>query len=305
MFLKKKKAANTSGGNIVVIGPRSSGKTTYLAALAYWHKRREEAKKTQGTIFSIQPLNDDAKKLQKKAEDIIIAGDSFRPTKVTPEGIDLDSLPEEQLAEYELELPNYLFQIEINPPFSEKKEINLNVKDYAGELFDDHLDNSGSHGLYQQIWEDSLSEDIEGCLILLSGWYDDDDRRYSQNLTKFIELMDRQNRLNNYRLAVAFSKCERGEIWPGRIEPYIDIFKNHLPRTKAALEGQIPKHNLEFYALSTFGVLRRNDPRPNRVILYKKEGYALKDRERWQPYNLISPLYWLSTGQKANFLKEF
>lgn len=60
------------------------------------------------------------------------------------------------------------------------------------------------------------------------------------------------------------SKCERGEIWPGRIEPEVDIFHQHLPGTTKLLQNRL-KNNVRFFAISTFGVLDKyNDPRPNR-----------------------------------------
>ena len=60
-------------GNIRVIGPRGSGKTTYLAALAYQPaKAMWKSKK-----FNIQAINEDTKKLADKAENIICEGASL------------------------------------------------------------------------------------------------------------------------------------------------------------------------------------------------------------------------------------
>jgi hypothetical protein len=94
------------------------------------------------------------------------------------------------------------------------------------------------------------------------------------------------------------SKCERGEIWPGRIDPETDLFSVHLPQTLHTLKERILPKNLRLYAMSTFGVLGRNNPRPNRIDLLGKEGTAsvLREAARWRPYNLIEPLYWLSKG---------
>lgn len=110
--------------------------------------------------------------------------------------------------------------------------------------------------------------------------------------------MDTHERGNDLRLAVAMSKCERGEIWPGRLDPEADLFDVHLPKTKSVLE-KIPPKNLRFYAISTFGVLGRNNPRPNRIEEWGTDGRnsVLREANRWQPYNMISPLYWLSTGR--------
>ncbi len=115
--------------------------------------------------------------------------------------------------------------------------------------------------------------------------------------------MDSHERSNDLRIAVAMSKCERGELWPGRLDPEIDLFDVHLPKTKATLCRKIPPKNLQFYAISTFGVLRRNDPRPNRVDELGREGYlsVLREPSHWRPYGMISPLYWLSKGKRMKY----
>lgn len=113
-----------------------------------------------------------------------------------------------------------------------------------------------------------------------------------------MDLMDRRDRLKNLRLAVAMSKCERGEIWPGRLDPELDLFEVHLPSTRKILRQRIPKNNLQFYAISTFGVLERNNPRPNRADEEGSLRSVLRSPVQWRPYGLISPLYWLSTGKR-------
>ena len=94
------------------------------------------------------------------------------------------------------------------------------------------------------------------------------------------------------------SKCERGEIWPGRIDPETDLFRVYLKKTFKTLKKDIPKRNLRFFALSTFGVLGRYDPRPNRVDAVGSGGRAStlrkSEEKSWKPYNLIEPLCWLN-----------
>ena len=60
-------------GNICIIGPRSSGKTTYLAGLAYWPD-------TQNQNFEVTPITKEAQNLVNQAEDIILSGISLPPT---------------------------------------------------------------------------------------------------------------------------------------------------------------------------------------------------------------------------------
>jgi hypothetical protein len=273
-------------GNIRIIGPRGSGKTTYLASLAYWPEKNIQQVKPKK--FTIYPLNEDTKKLAEKAENIIYEGDSLEPTTVA-EGID--------------GLPSYSFKIELKSPlFRQTQEIFLAVRDYPGEVFDE-IESGINNKLYKDFIEESFRGDVDGCLILLPDWGRKADKYYSRLIKKFTLLMDSYKRTNNLRLAVALSKCERGELWSGRLDPEIDLFDAHLPQTKAILQNTIPQKNLAFYAISTFGVLGRNNPRPNRMDelgTYARRS-VLREGNKWQPYGIVSPLYWLSTGKRMRY----
>ncbi len=271
-------------GNICVIGPRSSGKTTYLAGLAYWPDKQRQS--NNSSSFEVQALGDDAKTLEAMAEDIICTGASLAPTDVAG-GI--------------YNAPLYQYQIKIKHLFKKPDYLDLVVRDYPGEIFDELADGS-SNPLHDEFINESLMKDVEGCLILVTEWTKETDKFYSRVLEKFTELIERAERINDLRLAVAMSKCERGELWSGRLDPEIDIFDLHLPRTKNTLQRKIPRHNLEFYAISTFGVLKRHDPRPNRIDIAGKDGRhaVLRKAELWQPYNMVAPLYWLSKGKRIS-----
>lgn len=267
-------------GNICIIGPRASGKTTYLAALAY--KKRLSSKSKN---FSLQPLNDDSREIADKAENIICQGESVEPTVI---GDAIQSVDD---------LPVYSFNIAIKKNvFSKTESFQLNVRDYPGEVFEKIAEPNLSDSIHEEFIKECLMKDVVGCLILLTGWEKGTDNFYNRVMNRFIDLMDVNDRLNDLKLAIAMSKCERGELWPGRIEPEIDLFGVHLPTTKATLKERIPSKNLRFYAISTFGVLRRTDPRPNRVDEQGKDGKAsvLREASHWHPYNMIDPLYWLS-----------
>jgi hypothetical protein len=267
-------------GNIRVIGPRSSGKTTYLAALAYWSSFR--GKKSN---FSIEPINEETKKLAVWAENIICQGADLEPSKA--KGKDVS------------ELPIYQFVIDIRVPFRKPEKIDLVAKDYAGEIFDDLA--SGNIDLaHQEFMRDCLMQDVEGCLILLSDWQEGSDHQYKKVFKEFLRLMENDSRQTDLKLAIAMSKSERGELWPGRIEPEIDLFDLHLPLTKNLLSERIPNRNLAFFAISTFGVMHPTDPRPNRRDEIGHDGRRslLREPRLWQPYGMLAPLYWLNTGKR-------
>lgn len=270
-------------GNIRVIGPRGSGKTTYLAALAYQPVQAGRRRNN----YRVRAIDEDTRKLAEKAENIIVEGESLEPTGVLVKTID--------------DVPVYSFNIEINSLFRKQEKINLAVRDYPGEIFDE-LELGQKNQIQTEFIDECLAKDVVGCLVMLTEWKKGIDKHYSRVLQRFIELMDNQERMNDLRLAVAMTKCERGELWSGRIEPEIDLFDIHLPRTTNILKEKIFPGNLRFYAVSTFGVLGRHNPRPNRIMEWGTNGRnsVLREANRWRPYNLISPLYWLSTGRRIN-----
>jgi hypothetical protein len=270
-------------GNICVIGPRGSGKTSYLAALAYFPEQQLSSGKR--SRFKVQPLTDDARAIAEKAESLILEGASLEPTQIGEKIKSVD------------DLPLYSFKLEINSRLQKAKEIFLTVRDYPGEVFDE-LDSGAKNPLHQEFIDECLVKDVVGCLLLLSDWEMGSDRHYSRVMQQFTELMDANERLADLRVAVAMSKCERGELWSGRLDPETDLFGVHLPKTHKTLKARITgKNNLKFYAISTFGVLNRHDPRPNRTDVGMGGKLSiLRKPSRWQPYGMISPLYWLSTG---------
>ena len=147
-------------GNIVIIGPRGSGKTTFLAGLAYWPKL--QAKKENKTIFTVTPVNEDTQKLQNMAEDLILEGECLEATKI----------PNHKT------LPVFNFYIEVNKKFRKEQEIiNLVVKDYPGEIFEDlanYLSQQESNynisPKHEEFWQACFLGDTLGCLVLLTKW---------------------------------------------------------------------------------------------------------------------------------------
>jgi hypothetical protein len=267
-------------GNICIIGPRASGKTTYLAGLSYYSEYGGSHSK-----YTVSPIGDESRELKEKAEDTILNGLSFDPTNLQVQTVD--------------DLTYYSFSIEVKSAlFQPRSVIQLNVRDYPGEIFENILYASESDSIHEEFINECLMPDVVGCLLLFTEWESSKDDFYSKLIKRFLELMDEHGRIHNYRLAVVMSKCERGEIWPGRMDPETDLFGVYLKKTLKTLKKDIPKQNLRFFALSTFGVLGDHDPRPNRDDALGSGGRAstLREPSRWKPYNLIEPLCWLNKG---------
>jgi energy-coupling factor transporter ATP-binding protein EcfA2 len=272
-------------GIIRIIGPRGAGKTTLLAALAcvpvLGYGRRLKN-------YKIQAQNEDAHLLIDKAEDILKQGESLEPT-VIQGGL--------------LAQPLYMLELQVKSWFRAVEQIQLEVRDYPGEIFEALSDATSLNPIHHEFWSECVASDVDGCLVLLADWQAIDDQGTKRILRQFTRLLEAHDRLSNLRLAVAISKCERGELWSGRLDPKLDLFTQHLPGTLSMLQSRIPPKNLRLYAVSAFGVLSRTDPRPNRVDVVGSDGRnsVLRQPKRWQPYGLIDPLYWLSTGKSLNY----
>jgi hypothetical protein len=275
---------------IRVIGARSSGKTTYLATLAVLPSGLLQ----KYPNLEVIPRNDEATALRKRALDTItnqgkIAGDAF----------DADQLHN---------LKDYDFLIKI--PRGKKRssiELELLAKDFPGEFFE-HIPIPHQ---WKKItpWVDDLFTTVS-WMVMMTDWEPERDTSlYLPAFTKLCEeIREREIRnpeIEKLRIAVVMAKCERGELWPCRLDPDEDLFEVRLPETYKHLTKTLTPDRLQFFACSAFGVLgsRRDrdfDPRPNCYLPddgspEEKNAY-LREPDRWYPYGLIPPLYWLATG---------
>jgi hypothetical protein len=282
---------------IVVLGPRSVGKTTYVTALVHL------AGKSQGNtaFYHIKySSGEDSEELKKWANDQLLKGKPFERT----DRKDVFTIPSYDLC----------LEFKQSQKWSKKPRPGLSVnflfEDYDGEIFEelsgklpDRL--TGNDDSLESFMKKCLMPEVQGCLILLDHCMDDPDPStgqdkdwdtfYQQCMKGFYQQVSNHQRGNDLRVAVALSKCERGEIWPSRLEPELDIFRRRLPNTHNFLRQNFPQ--LSFYALSAFGVREQpEDLRPNRKSSLDRSD-TLVDPQKWQPYGLVSPLYWLCTGQ--------
>lgn len=264
---------------MIIIGPKRAGKTTYLMALSGGFQGTE---KTLG--IKVEPISNDAKTLVNDTINDFLEG---KPPKVTPV----------QTTET---MPNYEFRIDIPERLIKMPSIYIKVKDYAGGIFEDLAKQPTPENLKNYLKQFSQRKK---WLLLLNDWEPialnsterSIDEQYSRSLTTLLDEMSKD--LEDFRLAVVLGKCERGELWPGRLDPEWDIFKIRLPKTYAKLKEKfrLCPNNLKFFACSAFGVLDPKTPLPNRKnsITGSYRNAVIRDTDKWQPYGLITPLVWL------------
>ncbi|NET60145.1 MAG: hypothetical protein F6K47_29575 [Symploca sp. SIO2E6] len=287
-MIKRRTQTKVFGNEIRIIGSRKAGKTTYLSALLRFPKEL----KRQFPGLKIIPMTQGCETLIEYAKNIIEQG-------AVVAGTDWGNEP--------------LYAFEINIPGTKGLPgvtLELLVKDYVGEVFESIGQPHRQH-IVEPYLEDWCSS--QGWMIMLTDWQvEQDSRIYAPALKRLLEELNERARINeelkNLRVAVVMTKCERGELWPCRLDPEEDLFKVRLQETYRILKQKLPSSRCKFFACSAFGVLSDQpgdrDPRPNRYI--PSDGSSpefntyLRNTSAWKPYGLISPIYWLSTGRMLN-----
>lgn len=264
--------------NIYLTGNRAAGMTTYVAALASYS---QIAKKKKNSV-EIRPQNPESRRLHEMFENIILQGMQFEPGRI----LFID------------DYPYYAFGLNINPNF----RTNFTIRDFPGACFEQFASPVGENS--NHLLEEWASPDTTGILILLDGLTKDKDMFYSQIFKNLLNSLSSYLGKRKIRIAVALNKCDRGEIWTRRFHPEDDIFRLYLPKTRKVLRDSFLSDNCQFFAMSIFGVLWKYDSRPNRVSKISNSNFdnrcmgVLRNPSTWQPYNIISPIYWLCTGKK-------
>ena len=275
---------------ICVIGDRRSGKTTYLATLLNLPDRVKREFKG----LEITPQDQCAEELRNLGQNVIAQRRNLAPTQ----------------REVELNL---------HIKFPSVPGFDFTATDYSGELI----------GRYAAIPEerDNLKPylprffSVNGWLIMISAWELERDTRTYQPAFEYLlncwhDECQKKPKLKSLRVAVVLNKCERGELWPYRLDPEYDFFKLRLPKTYNVFRKYFPSttDQLGFFACSSFGILGDtalnqdskilipSDPRPNCKVYQDGTNpdarAELKDPSKWKPFGLISPLYWLKTGMR-------
>ncbi|MBO3460174.1 hypothetical protein G7B40_000325 [Aetokthonos hydrillicola Thurmond2011] len=277
-----------------IMGPRASGKTTYLASLLALGLNEQDGNAIRSGGLRIHKLED-------------IISNFIQQKKAVP--------PTDLNEEYD-----YRFDISIKNAkrFRQANKIQLSAKDLSGERFDRIFNAFINRGLSKSPKE---KEELEGdvrefltqCLklnrwmFMLTEWQTGKDKEFFEVFKWLCDRIDEKSNtksIQTLRVAVVMSKCERGEIWGGRLDPEADLFKIRLPKTYNLLKNRLKK-KVNFFACSAYGILGKYDPRPNRFYTEDDGTHAeyrarLRDFDNWNPYGVIEPIYWLGTAEKLH-----
>ena len=261
-----------------IIGDRASGKTAYLASLAYWPNANPES-----PVESVTPIGEEGEELVEKARDLLEQGLELEPTDLNA---DID------------EVKDYTLSINLKDRFSwlrgEGKQVQLNVscKDYAGEFFSDLLYKSGDSRLEDYLEDCCLAT---GLLFLVDGTTHRKDRDYAMGMEKFLMELDRsQVELQQRRIALVLSKCEQSELWVNRHEPQ-KLVKARFPKLSSQLEiwSRGGNGSVDYFTTSAFGILGRQYPEPNSKRLRRsRDGTTsvIKKPKLWRPESVTGNL---------------
>lgn len=302
-WLKKNKAPEINEPQYVdenatlrVIGDRASGKTAYMASLAYWPNADPSS-----PVQMVTPIGDEGNELAAKAQNILEQGLQLEPTQ-------LDATAEE--------MKDYTLSITLKGQFSWKNrqigmgspmvKLTVNCKDYAGEFFSDLLYKTGDFQLDSYL-EDCLQ--ATGILFLIDGTTHRKDVEYANGLDKFLMALDRADLgTTKRRIALTFTKCEQSELWINRHKPKY-IAEARFPQVHRKLQAWsgIRAGEVDYFVTSAFGMLGNHFPEPNSKRLSRdRDGTTsvIKDPKRWRPFGLVAPIYWLCTGDRHKELER-
>lgn len=270
-----------------VIGDRSSGKTTYMASLAYWPNADPTS-----VVQTVNPIGEGGDELISKSQNIL------------EQGLELEATDLSQSAD---DLKDYAITITLKQKFSKDNiKLNINCKDYSGEFFADLIHKSGDLQL-QNYLEDCLQG--TGLLFLLDGTSNRKDAEYAQGLEKFLMALDRvELEGSQRRIALVINKCEQPELWVNRHQPR-ELTEMRFTKVQRTLDNwaDMGGGKVDYFATSAFGMLGNRYPEPNAKRLERNRSgtrSVLKDPKRWRPFGIVAPIYWLCTGKRHKQLEE-
>ena len=305
-FLKRKKTKGTldvsgdpisiDGGDIRVIGDKASGKTTYMAALAYWPNANPASPVQSITFYGDREAGTE---LIAKAQNILEQGLELEKTDLNADVAAVKDYGLSIVLKEQFSLKNVYFRPRM-------VKLNINCKDYAGEFFSDLIYKIGDPKLDDYLDDCKI---VIGILFLVDGTSHRKDAEYARGLDKFFQELDQVDLdRTKRRLAFTLSKCEQSQLWVSRHQPR-ELTKRRFPlvQKKLATWQDMSGGEVDYFTTSAFGTLGHNYPEPNSIQLTRNRSgttSVIRDAKRWRPFGLVSPLYWICTGQRHQELDK-
>lgn len=274
-------------GEIRIIGGRSSGKTTLMAALAYWPNGNPQ----NSPIQSVEPFDTETAQLIDMAQDILENGQQLPPSR----------LGQQSLYSLIIQLKANFLLNPLAATIGRNIRLQVSCREYSGELVEQLRNNLDDLNLNNYLDDCALAS---GLLVLIDGT-SMLDREYAQALDKLQSELNFRLTNNNrdkrkYRIAFVFSKAEHPQVWnyQKNIKQFIGL---RFPKTQIALQNwrRIWGCQVACFFCSAFGTMG-DPPQPNCKIIHQddKATRAVIYRPQfWKPFGLIAPIYWLHTGQ--------
>lgn len=112
------------------------------------------------------------------------------------------------------------------------------------------------------------------------------DSDYAEHAYNLCRLVSQQIGEKKY-LAACISKID---LFPKLMQSQKDAFRILFPETLRVLESYRQKIIIEYFSVSSMGFLESKD---GLVANFDPETSSLKNSERWLPFNVVTPFFWL------------
>ncbi|QUS60499.1 GTPase domain-containing protein [Synechocystis sp. PCC 7338] len=257
----------TSQGQIIIIGPRASGKSTFLVALASLAE-----KKMSWPIKKVEPLSGNSHRLIESANNTLRQGLLLCPTDIS--------------------LTEYSFRVDIGSYSlidQKTQSFYLNCADSAGEYFDGLVEFRDEERTQKFLLECSISS---GLVIIVDGLSPSSKDNYYRERIEIFRQELSNHTYENYRIAIVISKADQPKIW-NSLKDLKGFFRKAFPLTYELLEdwNSQSEFAIEYFACSAYGMVG-NSFNPN-----CHEAGGIKVPNAWNPFGIVYPLYWIATGK--------
>jgi hypothetical protein len=288
------------GGSIRIIGDRGSGKTAYMAALARWPNASKDS-----PVKSVMPINEAGEDLINSAKNLLEQGLELESTDV---GADPEEIKDYAIGVI-LQNTSSWRNLVLKNVRSRTVELNIRCKDYSGEFFSDLL-SSRNDPMLEAYLEDCYN--AQGLALLIDGTSHRKDQVYADGLDRLLAGLDRFNLGNQpRRIACVITKAEQSELIMNRNKPSNYLHSRRFPNLYGKLKDwqRSGQGAVDFFVASAFGTIDPRGMEGNYKLLSRRQWGGtqsiIKDPSHWQPFGLISPLYWLCTGERHKDLDQY